>query len=154
MGGTGGGPTTGSTGAGAFGGTSNVPPISCDIATLLATCNGSICHSSSQREGDLILDQADPLGPEMARELIGTYASYSGVQDAWNCPQPGSEVRVDPTNIEASQILTKLIGPPSCGEPMPNTEPQETAAAWLPENRAASVQCIREWLLNLVASNP
>ena len=66
----------------------------------------------------------------------------------------GGEIRVDPANIEASQMLTKVIGPPSCGELMPNTLPEETAEAWLPANRDASIQCLREWLLNLVANNP
>jgi hypothetical protein len=122
-------------------------PLDCDIGRLLRGCSASICHHQSRREGDLSLDVADPLGPVIAAELIGVPAAYN-VQDRASCPTP-RELRVDPDDIDQSLLLKKLDGRFSCGEPMPNAELPE----WIPENRPASLACVRAWLTALVAAN-
>src|SRR5687767_15107725 len=52
-------------------------PLDCDIGRLLRGCSASICHQQSRREGDLSLDVTDPLGPQIAAELIGVPAAYN-----------------------------------------------------------------------------
>jgi hypothetical protein len=114
---------------------------------LLRGCSASICHQQSRREGDLSLDVTDPLGPQIAADLIGVPAAYN-VADRENCPNP-RELRVDPDNIENSLVLKKLDGRFSCGELMPNVELPE----WTSETRPASLACVRAWLTQLVAAN-
>jgi hypothetical protein len=123
-------------------------PLGCgDIGRLLRGCSASICHHQGRREGDLSLDFADPLGPQIAAELISVPAAYS-VADRQNCPDP-RELRVDPDDIDDSLLLKKLDGRFGCGEMMPNVELPE----WTSENRPASLACVRAWLVQLVAAN-
>lgn len=111
----------------------------CDALPIFERCAGSICHS-----GEDALGTVDLLSPGVEGRLVGVPASYANVDDAADCPTENPELLVDPNDIEASLMLTKLLGTHACGDGMPVPNP--------PGLNDAEVDCVRKWIQGLVAA--
>ncbi|MGH7788670.1 MAG: hypothetical protein ACRERC_17505 [Candidatus Binatia bacterium] len=91
------------------------------------SCNGAFCHDTATASGDLVLESAVSYGQLFEVEPENALARQEGL------------LRVEPNNLDASYLLTKLIGPtnPLLGARMPFGQPK------LPEEQ---IQLVRDWI--------
>jgi hypothetical protein len=129
--------------------------VDCDVATVLEYCGGGTCHyDSAARDvaSDLVLweREAARIPDDVPASLVGARATYHNVPDPERCPSP-AELRVDPSNVGASLLLSKLDGTHTCGVEMPKFPYPEWGTAENPgPQRAGMIQCIRDWVALLV----
>jgi hypothetical protein len=111
---------------------------SCDAKALLQErCAGSICH-----EGNDALGGVDLVADGVEARLVGVPASYENVEtNPEDCPTNSPELLIDPNNVEASLLLTKLLGTHACGDPMPIPNP--------PGLTEAEIECLTQWARGL-----
>jgi hypothetical protein len=129
--------------------------VDCDVATVLEYCGGGTCHydnAASDVASDLVLweREAARIPDDVHTSLVGVRATYRNVPDPERCPS-NAELRVDPSNIEASLLLSKLDGTQACGVEMPKFPYPEWGTAENPgPQRAGMIQCVRDWVALLV----
>jgi hypothetical protein len=115
-----------------------VPPApACDAPELVfklqdtaGGCSGGSCHGGVNG----VVFQPDLVSDGVATRLIGVVATG---------PSCAGHLYIDPTNIAASLILTKLISPPACGLQMPlGQSPLDQT----------KIDCVRSWIESVVAA--
>lgn len=107
----------------------------CDIQELFLRCGSAGCHEGSEPPGNI-----DLISPGVENRLLNVPAKYENVRDPENCPQE-PELLLDPNDLEASLMLTKLNGSFACGDPMPQGLPL----------KANEIDCVRQWLQGIVS---
>lgn len=113
----------------------------CDAVPIFEEkCAGGLCHSED--ESGPPAGGTDLTSPGVGARLLDAPATYEGVGDPENCPDPAERL-VDSDDIEKSLLLTKLLGTHSCGDAMPVPNPP----AQLDD---AAIDCIRSWMRGVV----
>ncbi len=120
------------------GGTGGGVGPSCDVSVIFEeSCSSSFCHSGPTASGGV-----DLLSPGVEARVYNQPGTYPG--SAASCAPAVPELLVDPTNIDASLIVTKITGQQLCGETMP-------AGLLLPDDQ---IECIRNWVAGIIANPP
>lgn len=111
---------------------------SCDALPIFdLRCSGSSCHGPGPGPGGgPLAGGVDLVSPGIAARLY----DQPGQSDA--CKDDPSPL-LDPTNVDNSMLLTKLLSTHTCGEPMPMPNPPNG----LSEEELA---CVRSWLQGII----
>lgn len=119
----------------------------CDALPIFAqSCQSSLCHEAEDGEAPSgVLDLVAPGVPE--RIYNRPAVSYGEVNDPENCPVDSPELLLDPSDVEKSLLLTKLLGTHSCGKAMPVPNPPKALSD-------SEIACVRSWLRGLIEEPP
>jgi hypothetical protein len=129
--------------------------LDCDLPAVIEYCGGSTCHYDNSApdlaSGLTLWDRAEGKIPDdIHTRLVGVPADYRNVVDPSLCPSP-PELLVDPSNVEESLILKKLMATQTCGAEMPKFPYPEWGTVANPgPQREPWVQCVRAWVALLV----
>jgi hypothetical protein len=125
--------------------------IDCDFPAVIEYCGGATCHydnAAPELASSLALwdRQAGRMPDDVHTRLLNVRATYHNVPDPERCP-PEPQLLIDPSDIEKSLVLIKLVGTQQCGVEMPRFPYPEWGTVANPgPQREAMVQCVREWV--------
>lgn len=131
--------------------------VGCDLPFVMSYCGGATCHydTASQEVGSSLAlwhRETESLLEDVETRLVNVPATYHNVQNSEDCPSE-PELLIDPTDVEQSLVLKKLLGTHTCGDEMPRFPYPEWGTVSVPgPQREQLVDCVREWL-ELVAAD-
>lgn len=106
------------------------PGFNVEKEIFQTTCNGKLCHVSTDPAGEL-----DLVSPDPASRLVNVPSS--------NALCLGT-LRIDPNNVDGSLLMQKLTSSkPGCGDRMP-LEPNEPLSD-------SQIECVRQWAIEAAA---
>jgi|SRR5688572_27677827 len=116
----------------------------CDTPQIFRdNCAGSVCHTPAPNGS--VTGVIDLVSPGFEAALVDRPSDYSAVDDATDCPAPGTELIVSTADPEASLLIGKTTGDHACGLSMP--------PPGYPALSPAALECIRSWTIDLGESS-
>jgi hypothetical protein len=128
--------------------------LDCDLPLVVSYCGGGACHyddAAPELGSSLALWSRDEgrIAPDVEARLVNVPATYQNVQNLEAC-STAPVFLVDTVDVEASLLLTKLLGTQACGGEMPKFPYPEWGSVANPgPQREEFVQCIRDWVVLL-----